>query len=102
MKIKGLFRNKYPYLFLSDNAPQKLKELFYRKNLTPNTLKENPEYKKYLEKTQLFTVFKPLYVNVNGNAVNIYKYLTRYLSNEQILNYLIESTNSISSTTTVL
>lgn len=90
MKIKGPFRNKYPYLFLSDDAPQKLKELFYQKNLTPNILKENPEYKKYLEKTQLFTVFKPLYVNVNGNAVNIYKYLTRYLSNEQILNYLIE------------
>ena len=90
MKIKGPFRSKYPYLFLSDDAPQELKELFYQKNLTPNILKEHPEYKKYLEKTKLFTVFKPLYININGNSANIYQYLTRYLSNEQILNYLIE------------
>lgn len=90
MKIKGSYRIKYPYLFISEDAPSELKELFYQKNLTPSILRDHPEYKEYLKNIKLFTVFKPLYVNINGNEKNIYQYLEHYLSNEQILNYIIE------------
>lgn len=96
MKIKGSFRTKYPSLFLSEDAPQSLKELFYQKNLTPSILKKHPEYKDYLKNIHIFTAFKPLYVNINGNEINLYKYLNKHLNNEQVLNYLIEYSEIIS------
>lgn len=42
------FKNNHMDMFLDDNAPSDLKDLFYRRILTLDTIKEHPEYVEYL------------------------------------------------------
>ena len=46
--IKGPFREEHPELFISKDAPEELRDAFYRKNITPRLLAEHKEYIKYL------------------------------------------------------
>ena len=43
------FKQKYPHFFLSKEAPEELKELFYKRNLTLEHVKANPEWITYLK-----------------------------------------------------
>lgn len=42
------FKNNHMDMFLDENAPSDLKDLFYRRILTLDTIKEHPEYVEYL------------------------------------------------------
>ncbi len=42
------FKNNHIDMFLDDNAPSELKDLFYKRELTLDTIKEHPEYVEYL------------------------------------------------------
>lgn len=42
------FKNNHIDIFLDDNAPSELKDLFYKRELTLDTIKEHPEYVEYL------------------------------------------------------
>ena len=42
------FKNNHIDVFLDDNAPSELKDLFYKRELTLDTIKEHPEYVEYL------------------------------------------------------
>ena len=46
--IQGEFREKYPEIFLSNDAPDELKEAFYKNRITPAFLYNHKEYIKYL------------------------------------------------------
>ena len=48
-ELKGPFRDQNPDLFLDDNAPQPLKDLFYTKQMSMEQLGANPEWKKFLD-----------------------------------------------------
>ena len=43
------FKQEYPHFFLNVNAPEELKELFYKRNLTLEHVKKNPEWITYLK-----------------------------------------------------
>ena len=40
--IEGVFREKNPQLFISEQAPKELQEFFYNKEITPQILLEHP------------------------------------------------------------
>ena len=48
-ELKGPFRDENPDLFLDDNAPQPLKDLFYTKQMSMEQMGANPEWKKFLK-----------------------------------------------------
>lgn len=42
-------KNMYPSFFLSDEAPEELQNLFYSQSITPEIIREHPEYIEYLD-----------------------------------------------------
>lgn len=51
--IQGPFREKNKNIFISEDASNELKYLFYEGRLTPEILREHPEYIEYLEDVNL-------------------------------------------------
>lgn len=77
--IGGKFREVYPTLFLSDDVPEELKDLFYNKQLTPTILLEHPEYIPYLVNKDLTCGFKSLQINVSYESEEtVYEYTEDY------------------------
>ena len=46
--IPDSLKTRYPNMFLSDDAPQELKEVFYQRKINADFLKNNPQYREYL------------------------------------------------------
>lgn len=42
------FKTKYPELFLDENAPEELKNLFYQRKISPEIIQSHPEWKQFL------------------------------------------------------
>lgn len=94
--IQGEFRNNHPEIFIDLNAPDKLKEDFYRNRLDPEFLYQHKEYIPYLINKNLSnTIRASIKLNVPGlvdnqgymmpNSVNfIDEYVSRY-GNEKLL-----------------
>ena len=51
--LKGSIREELSDLFLSDEAPKKLRELFYTRSLSLRNLQDNPDWIPYLENVDL-------------------------------------------------
>ena len=47
------FKNRYPYFFIGDNAPQELKYEFYNRYLSLDSIRKHPEWIPYLEHVNL-------------------------------------------------
>lgn len=58
------FIEKYPNLFLDENAPKELQDAFYSRTLTSPFLLSHPEYRKYLNDVDLDIIFKNIPVNM--------------------------------------
>ena len=56
-KMPKELKDKYPSLFLSDDAPEELKDAFYNRKITPSFIISNSEYKKYLKNVDLEILF---------------------------------------------
>ena len=57
--IKSLpkeFIEKYPDIFLSSDAPEELQNLFYQRQITPDIIKDHPEWKPFLLKKDISAV----------------------------------------------
>ena len=81
-QMTGEFKRRNNALFLASEAPEELKRLFYTKSLTPEIIKDNPEYIPYLEGKDLSSCFENVQVNVEGSSAylefeNLYSFLLR-------------------------
>lgn len=94
--IQGEFRNNHPEIFMDLNAPDELKEAFYRNRLNPEFLYQHKEYIPYLINKNLSNTLRAdIKLNVPGlvdeqghmmpNSVSfIDEYISRY-GNEKLL-----------------
>lgn len=93
--ITGDFRKKYNDLFISEQAPEELQDLFYTRSLTPKILQQHSEYVKYLQEKPLKTCFKKADIKVEGSAKaygieNIYDFLSNKIEYEKQLPFIID------------
>lgn len=94
--IQGAFRNNHPEIFMDLNAPDELKEAFYKNRLNPEFLYQHKEYIPYLINKNLSNTLRAdIKLNVPGlvdeqghmmpNSVSfIDEYVSRY-GNEKLL-----------------
>ena len=97
--ITGSFRNEHPEIFISENAPDNLKNAFYKNRIYIKTLSENKESLNYLYDKNLSEIIRDKIhidqiglVDILGNGIAerkdfISEYATRY-GNEKLLNLL--------------
>lgn len=69
-KISGGFRERNSTLYIDESAPDKLKTLFYTKNITPEILAENPSYIKFLRGKDLSSCFKQKQIRSSESGFN--------------------------------
>ncbi len=62
--VQGEFRNKYPEMFIDENAPVDLQLLFYSQLLSPKIIFEHPEYISFLREKKLENCFQEMFVDV--------------------------------------
>jgi len=70
------FKNNHPGLFLSEDAPEELKEAFYSRNINTEYMLNHPEYLKYLKEVDLNILYKymPVYIkSKEKNFINLIK-----------------------------
>lgn len=65
--ITGEFREKNEDLFISEDAPEELQNLFYTKSITPQILREHPDFIEYLRGKNLRVCFKHIGVSIDGD-----------------------------------
>lgn len=94
--IEGEFRDKHPEIFVDINAPEELKDAFYRNRITPEFLFQHKEYISYLtDKNLLNTLRANIKLSVPGSVDEqgrimpmdidfINEYVSRY-GNEKLL-----------------
>lgn len=94
--IEGEFRDKHPEIFVDINAPEELKDAFYRNKITPEFLFQHRDYIPYLTDKNLLNTLRaniklsvPSLVDENGNIMPmninfVSEYVSRY-GNEKLL-----------------
>ena len=83
--IRGEFRDKHPEIFMDINAPQELKNAFYKDIITPKMIFDHKGYIKYLIDKNLSEIIK---ANIKINNKNfIDEYVKRY-GNEKFLSLI--------------
>lgn len=93
--MTGEFRTRNTELFISDEAPEELKKMFYTKSITPQLLLEHPEYIQFLNGKDLSSCLKNIEIQVEGsNALyeyeNIYKFLGNKTDFKGVMNFITE------------
>ncbi len=88
--ITGDFKEKYAELFLSEQAPEELKKLFYTRSITPQLLVEHPEFIKYLNSKDLSFGFKTINISTNGKMWNLYDFMNSKLDFNDTINFVAE------------
>ena len=79
--IPSEVKEKYPSLFLSDDAPEELKEAFYNRKITTEFILSNSEYINYLRDVDIEVVFKNMDVRVNNGRFDKVENLISFLKN---------------------
>lgn len=94
--IPDILKEERPDLFIDENAPEKLQELFYKRNIDSNLIINNPEYRKYLNNIDAEILFKYMKVGEyleNGklyksdNFINLLKYR---FGNEKAIDFMLK------------
>lgn len=89
--MTGEFRRRNQELFISEQAPKELQELFYTKSITPRLLVEHPGYIKFLKGKNLSSCFKSRYIKVDGsNTESGYENLYSFLSNKMDFQNMVQ------------
>ena len=90
--ITGEFRVRNAELFISEEAPEELQEMFYKKSITPQLLLEHPEYIQFLNGKDLSSCLKNrvIYVKDINKYQNIYKFLSNKTDFNGVMNFITE------------
>lgn len=101
-EIIGKFREKNKDLFISVQAPDELKKLFYKKSITPKLLLEHPEFIQYLKGKNLESCFKFRDIKVersNSSAYyeNFYNFLMMKSNFHDVINFITKYSDVLDS-----
>ena len=89
-EITGEFRDRLADLFISEQAPTELQDLFYSNSIaTSQLLQEHPEYIQYLKNMKLEVIYKNYLVSINGSKTNLASVIEQTFG-EEGLNLMIE------------
>lgn len=81
--MTGEFRVRNAELFIAEDAPEELQKLFYTKSITPNILKEHPDYIEYLRGKDLTSCLKPRSISVlDSHSLYGYENLYEFIGNK--------------------
>ena len=83
-RIPKSFKEEYPSLFLSEDAPSELKEAFYNREINSEYILSHPECIKYLKEVDLEVVFK--YMPVKIKKDEYYSWYRNNKNNEVDIN----------------
>ena len=92
-EITGEFRTRYANLFISEQAPKELQDLFYANSIvTSQLLQEHPEYVQYLKNVDLEAIYKdcPTIVTMDNYKVNLAFAIKIIFGKEEGLSVLLE------------
>ena len=96
------FKEKYPAIFLDENAPNELRNLYYSNSLHPVDIRKHPEYKEYLKDKNIKLGFRSDYnnfiescMNFNIPEIEIMNYIEKYDHYIYDCNVKIKSTEDI-------
>lgn len=93
--ITGEFRVRNAELFISEEAPEELQEMFYTNSIDPQLLLEHPEYIQFLNGKDLSLCLKRRFVYVEDiNELDKYQNIYKFLSNKTdfngVMNFITE------------
>lgn len=92
--LGGEFKKRNISLYIDDDAPEELKKLFYTKEITPNLLREHPEFIPYLRNKDLSSCFREREISVeekyDGKYRSFYKLLEDKIGYDELINYIID------------
>ena len=93
--LNGEFRTRNPELFISEQAPMELQNLFYTKQITPSIILEHPEYIEFLKGKNLNSCFEIISVNVKNNDEkayfkNFWKFIGDKTDSDEFMKFIME------------
>ena len=93
--LNGEFRTRNPELFISEQAPMELQNLFYTKQITPSIILEHPEYIEFLKGKNLNSCFEIISVNVKNNDEKTYfksfwKFIGDKTDSDEFMKFIME------------
>lgn len=91
--MTGEFRVRNSELFISEDAPEELQQLFYTKSITPKLLIDHPEYIEYLRDKDLESCFKDVSIKVDGSDSlygyeNLYAFLNKRFGFDKTMDFV--------------
>ncbi len=94
-ELNGEFRTRNPELFISEQAPIELQNLFYTKQITPSIILEHPEYIEFLKGKNLNSCLEIISVNVKNNDEKAYyksfwKFIGDKTNSDEFINFIME------------
>ena len=98
--MTGEFRERFSDLFIADDAPEELKSKFYTKKVTPQLLREHPEFIPYIMGKNYESFFQELYIHAHdeyyGKYWNFYTFLMQRMTDKEMIDFLCEYGDVIS------
>ena len=90
--LTGEFRDKNSDLFISEQAPDELKDLFYTKQVTSKIFLEHPEYIEFIKEKNYASSFKNSLVKIGNNRdyENFYTFLSNKMNFNDVMKFIIE------------
>ena len=96
--LKGSVREELSNLFLPDDAPKALRDLFYTRSLSLSNLRHNPEWIPYLKNTYLPCCFIERYLFPNSFPVNSLVNFSTKFGNDEVLRSLAKYSSFLNAT----
>ena len=87
--LKGKFESINNDLYISESAPEELKDLFYSNLLTPRLLLEHPDFVNFLDKEKILNGMKSINIKAVNNK-NLYEYLIDIVDFKEFLEFITE------------
>lgn len=87
------FKEKYPNIFIREDAPDSLKDLFYSRNVTTKDILMNPNYIEYLKDVDLEFIFKNMPISTGeryyGRDINLVSIISKVFGKEDGLDVMV-------------
>ncbi len=93
--VPDLFKKEHPEIFLSSDAPEDLKNLYYANNLSFQQMRMNPEWQNYLKNVDLRNIFAnacPV-ISTPDKYMNLTDYLYSIGAKDKMIEYILSYGN---------
>ena len=89
--MKGEFKIRNQELFISDDAPEELQQLFYTKSITPGFISQHPDYIQFLNDKNLVSCFRRINVSFEDDVdKNFYNFLETKADFNGVMNFIMD------------